>query len=106
MTEDLQHPSLNFEKLKGAVRPNVYECRIDKYWRIILKKTGKIIFLVYAGKHDKAIRYGTQLAEEQVSYGGDKEASITESLESYLAGDDNTLEFISVTQDEFKRLLL
>ena len=29
-----RHPSLKLKKIKGAIRPNVYECRVDRSWRL------------------------------------------------------------------------
>jgi mRNA interferase RelE/StbE len=57
LTSNPRHPSLRLKKIKGAIRPNVYECRLDRSWRLILQGMGEMTFdLVYAGAHDEAIR--------------------------------------------------
>jgi len=56
--------------------------------------------LVYVGAHDDAIGYGARLRESGSLYGSS--ASILERLESYLAGDNEALEFITVTPGELE----
>jgi len=101
LTSNPRHPSLQL-KIKGAIRPNVYECRLDRSWRLILQEMGDMTFdLVYVGAHDKAISFGAHLRERSTDYGPG--VSILERLESYLAGDDQALEFVAVTPDDLKR---
>ena len=57
--------------------------------------------LVYAGAHDEAINYGARLRERDSHYGSS--VSIVERLESYLAGDDQALEFVAVASDDLER---
>jgi hypothetical protein len=103
LTNNPRHPSLQLKKIKGAVRPNVYECRLDQFWRVILQETGEMTFdLVYVGPHDEAINYGARVHESRVYY--NSYAPVTERLESYLAGDDQVLEFVAVSPDELKGL--
>ena len=93
-----RHPSLQVKKIEGSVRSNVYECRLDQSWRIILQEMGEMTFdLVYVGAHDEAIGYGARLHESGAPYGSDK--LITERLKMYLAGDDEVLKFTEVTRD-------
>jgi len=104
LTGNPRHPSLQLKKIEGAVRRNVYECRIDQFWRIVLQEVGEMNFdLVYAGAHDEAIRYGARLREVSVPY--EVSRSIESRLESYLAGDDEALGFITVTPTELNRLV-
>lgn len=102
LTSNPRHPSLQLKKIKGAIRPDVYECRIDRAWRLILQGMGEVTFdLIYAGAHDEAISYGAQLRERGTPYGSS--VSILERLEAYLAGDDQALEFVAVTPDDLER---
>lgn len=97
-----RHPSLQLEKIKGAVRPDVYECWLDESWRLVLKDLGEMTFdLVYVGPHDEAIGYGARLREARAHYGSDK--PLAERLESYLAGDDQAFEFIPVTPSDLEK---
>lgn len=104
LTNNPRHPSLQLKKIEGAARKDVYECRIDQFWRIVLREIGKMTFdLVYAGAHDEAISYGARLRESGIIHG--MYASIEGRLESYLAGNDEAIEFIPVTLDELERLV-
>lgn len=103
LTDNPRHPSLQVKKIEGCGRPNVYECRLDQSWRIILQQMGEMTFdLVYVGAHDEAISYGARLRESGESYGSDR--PITERLEMYLAGDDQVLEFAEVTQHDLDEM--
>ena len=102
LTSNPRHPSLQLKKIKGAIRPNVYECRLDRSWRLILQGMDGMDFdLLYVGAHDKAIRYGARLREPASYYG--ESMPIAERLESYLAGNDKALEFVTVTPDDLER---
>jgi len=102
LTSNPRHPSLQLKKIKGAVRPNVYECRLDQSWRLILQEMGDMNFdLIYVEAHDEAISYGARLREHGPRY--DSSVSIVERLESYLAGDDQALEFVTLTPDDLAR---
>jgi hypothetical protein len=104
LTDNPRHPSLQLKKIKGTVRPNVYECRLDRSWRVILEEVGDMTFdLLYVGAHDEAIGYGVRLREQSASYG--PSAPIFERLESYLAGDDQALEFVTVTLSGLERFV-
>ncbi len=102
LTSNPRHPSLHLKKIKGATRSDVYECRVDRSWRLILQNIGDMNFdLVYVGAHDEAISYGARLREPGPHY--DSSVSIVERLESYLAGDDLALEFVTLTPDDWAR---
>jgi len=102
LTSDPRHPSLQLKKIKGATRPNVYECRIDQSWRLILQGMDGMDFdLLYVGAHDDAISYGARLRERASYYG--ESMPIAERLEAYLAGNDEALGFVTVTRDELER---
>jgi hypothetical protein len=104
LTNDPRHPSLQVKKIEGAIRPNVYECRLDQSWRIVLQEIGNMTFdLVYVGAHDEAISYGARLRETGAHYGAHR--PITERLSLYLAGDDQALEFAEVTPDDLEGLV-
>jgi mRNA-degrading endonuclease YafQ of YafQ-DinJ toxin-antitoxin module len=106
LTDNPRHPSLQLKKIEGAHRKNVYECRIDQFWRIILQEVGEMTFdLIYAGAHDEALRYGAQLHEARTVYDLSK-SSVESRLDSYLAGDDEAIEFVTVAPSELERLLL
>jgi len=103
LTDNPRHPSLQLKKIQGTSRKDVYECRIDQFWRIVLKEVGEMTFdLIYAGAHDEALSYGTQLREARVEYGLSE--SIENRLKSYLVGNDEALEFTTVTLSELERL--
>ena len=104
LTEDPRHPSLQLKKIKGAVRRDIYECRLDQSWRIVLQEAGEMTFdLVYVGAHDRAISYGARLRDAGVDYGFYD--AISRRLESYLAGDDGALEFVAVTPSDLESLM-
>jgi len=104
LTDNPRHPSLQLKKIEGAVRKDVYECRIDLSWRIVLREIGKMTFdLVYAGAHDEAISYGARLREAGIIYG--MYVSMESRLESYLAGNYDAIEFIPVTMGELEKLV-
>jgi len=100
LTTNPRHPSLHLKKIKGAVRSNIYECRLDQSWRLILREIGGIYDLVYVGAHDEAINYGVRLRERGVPY--DSHVPIMERLESFIAGDDKALEFVLMTPEYFQ----
>ena len=101
LTNNPRHPSLQLKKIKGSSRPNIYECRLDRSWRLILQDRGNMTFdLVYVGAHDDAIGYGARLRESGSHYGSS--VSALERLESYLAGDNEALEFVAVTPGELE----
>ena len=103
LTSNPRHPSLQLKKIKGATRPDVYECRVDRSWRLILQALGEMTYnLVYVGAHDDAISHGARLRERGPRYGSS--ASILERVEAYLAGDDQALEFVSVSLDDLEAL--
>jgi len=104
LTDNPRHPSLQLKKIEGAARKNVYECRLDQFWRMILQETGEMTFdLIYVGAHDEAISYGARLREAPVRY--DAYAPILERVNSYLAGNDQALEFIKVSRADLERLM-
>ena len=97
-----RHPSLKLKKIKGAIRPNVYECRVDRSWRLVVQAMEGLDFdLLYVGAHDEAISYGARLREPAPYYG--ESMPIAERLKLYLAGDDEALEFVTVTPDDLER---
>ena len=101
LTSNPRHPSLQMKKIEGAVRPNVYECRLDQSWRIILQEQTDMAYdLVYVGGHDEAIQYGARIRERGVLY---MPQTIEDRLEAYLAG-DYELGFEAVTFKELDAL--
>ncbi len=109
LTNDPRHPSLQVKKIEGARRSNIYECRLDQSWRIILQQFGEMTFdLVYVGPHDEAISYGARLREAGPEYSSSETLgqgeSILESVRAYLEGDDHILEFSSVTLADLETL--
>lgn len=62
LTKDPRHPSLQVKKIKGAKRNDIYECRLDQSWRIILRDLGeKNYALVHVGAHDDALKLGAAI---------------------------------------------
>jgi hypothetical protein len=99
-----RHPSLQLKKIEGAVRKNVYECRLDQFWRIIVREVGDMTYdLVYVGAHDEAIGYGARLREAPTYYSS-ADKPILEHLNSYLSGDEQALEFVDITPRDLERL--
>lgn len=102
LTDNPQHPSLQFQKVNGAHRANIYECRLDKSWRIILQRTGEMNFdLIYVGPHDKALRYGSSLREAYTRYGGN--VDLADSVGAYLSGCDDAIEFVAFSEAELQK---
>jgi hypothetical protein len=99
-----RHPSLQLKKIEGAVRKNVYECRLDLFWRIIVQEVGDMTYdLVYVGAHDEAIGYGARLREASTYYGS-LGKPILECLNSYLSGDEQALGFVDIVPDDLEKL--
>ncbi|WP_020559004.1 type II toxin-antitoxin system RelE family toxin [Thiofilum flexile] len=62
LTSDPRHPSLQVKKIKGAKRDDIYECRIDQSWRMVLRDMGQMQYdLISIGEHDKTISFGKSL---------------------------------------------
>lgn len=102
LTSHPRHPPLQVKKLKGALRPDIYECRLNQSWRIILRQAGEMAYdLVYVGAHDEAISYGLQVRERGAAYG--ESMNVDERLRSYLAGDDTAIVFVPATPGDFER---
>ncbi len=105
LTNDPRHPSLQVKKIKGAHRSDIYECRLDQSWRIILKDAGDMTFdLVYVGAHDEAISFGARLHEPRTQYSSSNR-SILDLLNAYLEGNDKALDFFTVTQADLDSLI-
>jgi mRNA-degrading endonuclease YafQ of YafQ-DinJ toxin-antitoxin module len=101
LTDNPHHPSLQLKKIQGAHRINVYECRLDQTWRIILQQISEMTFdLIYVGTHDEAIYYGAHLRENHDRYGPNR--PFLSMVNSYLAGDDHALEFVSLSPGDFE----
>ena len=97
LTDNPRHPSLQLKKIEGAHRINVYECRLDHSWRIILQQISELTFdLIYVGTHDEAISYGSHLREDHPRYASDQ--SVLSQVNAYLAGDDQAIEFVPVSR--------
>ena len=102
LTDNPRHPSLQLKKIAGAHRVNIYECRLDQSWRIILQQTSEMTFdLIYVGAHDEAVRFGSNLREAHARYGSNP--LILNRVNSYLAGDDQAIDFVVVAQKDYKR---
>ncbi len=102
LTNNPRHPSLQLKKIEGAIRKNVYECRLDQFWLIILQEVGEMTFdLVYVGAHDEAIRYGAGVREATAHYSSDLPL---DRVNSYLAGNEQALEFVKVSQSDLEML--
>ena len=40
LAKNPKHPSLHFKKIQGANRKDIYECRVDLFWRLIIQDLG------------------------------------------------------------------
>jgi hypothetical protein len=99
LTDNPGHPILQLQKLPCARRSNVYECRLDRSWKIILQRTGEITYdLIYVGTAEDAVHFGETLREESAGYGG--ESSALGRVHCYLSGDDTALEFTAIDPDD------
>jgi hypothetical protein len=59
LTSDPKHPSLQVKKIQGSKRNDVYECRVDQSWRMVMRDLGDMQYdLVAIGEHDKTIAWG------------------------------------------------
>jgi hypothetical protein len=95
---------LQLKKIQGAVRNDIYECRVDQFWRLILQDLGGMLFnLICVGAHDDAIDHGAALREAAASYA--TAASASERIQAYLRGDETALSFRSVTAEQAGFLL-
>ena len=101
LTDNPRHPSLQLKKIEGAHRFNIYECRLDRSWRIILQQISEMTYdLIYVGAHDEAINYGARLRETHDRYGADR--SILTAVNSYLAGKDGAIDFVTLPQADLE----
>lgn len=68
LTSDPRHPSLQVKKIKGAKRNDVYECRIDKSWRMVMRDIGQMQYdLIAIGEHDKTINLGKSVLDDSAA---------------------------------------
>jgi hypothetical protein len=99
LTDNPGHPVLKLQKVPGARRSNVYECRLDNSWKIILERTGQITYdLIYVGTAEDAVHFGETLREQPPGYGAGTTA--VSKVGSYLCGEDAALEFIPVDPND------
>ena len=99
LTDNPRHPSLQLKKIEGSARKNIYECRLDQSWRIILQEIGDMTFdLIYVGAHDDAISFGARIREAPALY--NSYTPMLEYVNSYLAGNDQALEFVPVSHTD------
>jgi len=105
LLNDPKHPSLNLKKMQATQSSEIYECRLDDFWRLILKRIDDMNFdLIYVAQHDKALRYGESiLCEAGTAY--DKFKSDDERLQRYLSGDENVFSFSSLPDRELDNIL-
>ncbi|MCU0610683.1 MAG: hypothetical protein MUE60_02710 [Candidatus Eisenbacteria bacterium] len=102
--ENPRHPSLHMKKIQGAHRADIYECRVDDFWRLIVRVGGDVgIQLVYVGAHDEAIRHGAHVHESVEPFGAPP--SPDGLVNAFLAGDDAALGFLPVTGSDLPALL-
>jgi mRNA-degrading endonuclease RelE of RelBE toxin-antitoxin system len=100
--ENPHHPSLHLKKIQESVRKDVFECRVDDFWRMVLRQDeGNKYDLIYVGPHDKAIKYGAGLREAPAYYGADENLAIVLNL--YLAGDEKAIVFIEIVDEVFMK---
>lgn len=59
LISDPKHPSLQVKKIQGAKRKDIYECRVDQSYRMIIRDLGEMKYdLVAIGEHDKTLSLG------------------------------------------------
>jgi len=103
LTSNPKHPSLQLKKIQGAHRDDIYECRVDQFWRLILQDLGnKLYQLVYVGAHDEAINRGEAVREEPTAYGPN---SVECMVHSFAQGDDTSMQFVTVQLEELAQAL-
>jgi hypothetical protein len=104
LLSDPRHPSLHFKKIKGAKRNDIYECRVDRFWRVVIQWGGGESYkLVTVGEHDKAIEYGAKISEPQVHYFQTYHTeNIRDNIEGYLEGNDAALAFKEYTLNDLE----
>ncbi len=105
LTKDPRHPSLQVKKIQGAVRPDIYECRLNDSFRIILRDLGQMTFdLVFVGPHDHAISMGARACEPLAQYGLEQLPETVlrpwDAVLSYIAGNENALHFLAITKEQ------
>jgi mRNA interferase RelE/StbE len=112
LTTNPRHPSLGVKKLEGTRQSNLYECRLDRSWRIILQGLeGEMVDLLYVGTHDGVIRLvavGGVIASSVGKKGRHPAMAPHDALlrrfEQYLAGEDRVLNFISLSANDYQRV--
>lgn len=95
-----RHPSLHLKKIPGAKSESVYECRVDRFWRLILLSQPDAQYsFVAVGPHDAAIAEGKRMMvrEEPAHYC----VSIVDSF-LYATG---KLDFVSIDETEIASML-
>jgi mRNA-degrading endonuclease RelE of RelBE toxin-antitoxin system len=103
LTSNPRHPSLQVKKVVGASRTDVYECRVNGFWRIILRYVDDTACdLLYVGAHDEALRHGMMVRERAVPYSPDMSAQ--EQLEAFLEGEEQAIRFLPVTIEQLNAL--
>jgi mRNA-degrading endonuclease RelE of RelBE toxin-antitoxin system len=97
LTNNPRHPSLHLKKIQGSVRDDIYECRIDLFWRLILQDLGDMLFqAIYVGAHDEAINHGAMIREStRLFY--TIQTDPADLVHSYLSGEDIALSFKQIS---------
>lgn len=105
LTTDPRHPSLHLKKIEGVSRKDVYECRLDNFWRIIMRQAEGLIYdLMYVGAHDEAIHHGLMVQEPRATYIVGLTPNMADLVEAFLAGDEDTISFREITLTELDQL--
>lgn len=108
LTQDPRHPSLQLKKVQGAARADIYECRVDQFWRLIVQNDDGMSFqLVDVGPHDDVIARGAQVREARPGYAPtDTSARASaDAVAAYLSGDDSALRFRTWTETDARDAL-
>ena len=104
LTSNPRHPSLQLKKISGAARNDLYECRVDLSIRLILQQLeNNTLNLICVNQHDEAIQVGLAVREPAEPYGPDTPA--LKGCRAFLAGDEQALEFVAVSQAELEAFL-
>ena len=104
LTSNPKHPSLQLKKIHGSARNDIYECRVDNFWRLVVQDLGSMLFqLIYVGPHDEAINYGAMVREPTSPFRG--RLPVLEHVIMYLHGDDNALSFTPLALGDYSAII-
>lgn len=110
LTQNPHYPSLQLKKVKGSSMDNIYECRVDDFWRLILQMNKESnLDLIYVGPHDDAIYYGYGLLHKLYKlisdFGHNSYSPVKDTQERWIEQYISESNWSLITLDSLKTLL-